>query len=331
MTKRYITFSGQPYDQTTALIVERGRRLGADDVRVYDDRWMLTQPFYAQNKWLWDHPHKRGFGWYAWKPYIIWHALSELQEGDVVLYVDADTYPIAPFGQLFDRCVQDGGILLFASENHRQHEWCKRDCYLVMGQDGFRLQDFPAGVARFMLFQKGPWRVTQFLMEWITYCVNPLATTFDPSVLGVERSTFIEHRTEQAIMSNLAHKYGQRLYREACQAGHGIDRDRDLYGQLFQQENDDVAHVTAQPVGSTHFNLAMGAYSTAFPQTCQTCSQPVTHRVFDAFSSTTVLVGYFCQPCAERQTYTLNAERGRRAQMQDTCGLDAQELLTRAE
>jgi len=53
---------------------------------------------YVLNRWLWDHPHKRGFGWYAWKPYIIWHALSNLQAGDVVLYVDADTVPIAPYG-----------------------------------------------------------------------------------------------------------------------------------------------------------------------------------------------------------------------------------------
>lgn len=248
-----ITFSGAPYEATTRLIVEKGYALGADAVRVYDDRWLLDQPFYQQNRWLWDHPHKRGFGWYAWKPFVIWHALSTLNDGDVVLYVDADTVPIAPLGVLFEQCARDGGIMLFASEGHMQREWCKLDCYVTMGQSEH--VDAPAGVARFMLFQKGPWRTAQFLMEWLTYCVNPSANTFDPSRTDLEWSGFIEHRAEQAIMTNLAHKYGLRLYREACQAGNTSCRDLDLYGQLFTQHDDGSPKRTVDPTGSTYFNV----------------------------------------------------------------------------
>jgi len=248
MRKVYVTFSGAPYAETTRLIVERGREFGADDVQVYDDRWLLEQDFYRLNRWLWDHPHKRGFGWYAWKPFIIWDALSKLNTGDVVLYTDADTVPIALFGMLFDRCVADGGVMLFASENHWHSQWCKRDCALVMGQNIVSLK--PAGVARFALFQKGPWLPTQVLMEWLTYSVNRRCNTFEPSVFGAELDDFIEHRAEQAVLTNLAHKYALPLYREACQAGNGIDRNRDLYGQLFEQINHDEAHVTAEPVGS---------------------------------------------------------------------------------
>jgi hypothetical protein len=250
----YITFGDAQYDQTTRLIVERGVPLGADSVTVYDGRWLLEQPFSVLNRWLWDHPHKRGFGWYAWKPYIILHALASLQKGDIVLFTDADCYPISPFGMLYDRCEQDGGIMLFASENHRQYEWCKRDCYVVMGQDEQKYYDVQAGVARFMLFQKGPWRVTQFLMEWLAYCVNPLATTFDPSILKPELPGFVEHRAEQAIMTNLAHKYRLNLYREACDAGTNVDRDRELYGQLFQQFNPLPTKASGDPTGSAYFN-----------------------------------------------------------------------------
>lgn len=247
----YITFSGAAYHETTRLIVERATSYGADRVVVYDDRWLLKQDFYTQNRWLWDHPHKRGFGWYAWKPFAIWHALSTLRDGDVVLYTDADTYPIAPFGMLYDQCVDEGGIVLFASEGHLQIEWCKADCYAVMGQTP--QPDRLAGVARFLLFQKGPWRTTQFLMEWLTYCVNPRATTFDASVLHLEDPAFIEHRAEQAILTNLAHKYGLPLHREACQAGNGAAREWDRYGQLFQQV-DRLDKTTTPPEGSAYGN-----------------------------------------------------------------------------
>lgn len=250
----YITFSGATYDATTRAIVERAKRVGADAVRVYDDRWLLDQDFYRENQWLWTHPHRRGFGWYAWKPYIIWHALSTLSDGDLVLYTDADTVPIAPLDPLFDQCERDGGIMLFASENHYQADWCKGDCYAVMGRRERPSQE-PAGVARFLLFQKGPWRTTQFLMEWLTYCVNRLANTFDPSVIEPDAPSFIEHRAEQAILTNMAQKFGLRLYREACQAGNTTPRDWDLYGQLFEQIDNGAPKVSAEPVGSAYFNV----------------------------------------------------------------------------
>jgi hypothetical protein len=249
-----VTFSGAPYDATTRQIVQRAPALGADAVIVYDDRWLVTHPFFVVNRWLWDHPHKRGFGWYAWKPLVILQTLAQLHDGDTVLYVDADTVPIAPFGVLFDLCAQQGGVLLFASEGHRQVEWCKRDCYVVMGQDDPRYYDVPAGVARFAVFQKGSWLATQLLSEWLAYAVHPLATTFDPSVLRPELPGFIEHRAEQAILTNLAHKYGVTLHREACAAGNGSRRDRDCYGQLFEQINADVEHVSSPPLGSAYAN-----------------------------------------------------------------------------
>lgn len=263
MRKIYITFGGDIYDTTTEKIVQDGVKYGADEVWVYDDLWLTQQDFYKQNNWLWQHHHKRGFGWYAWKPYIIWDALSKLEDGDMVLFTDSDCIPIRHFGVLYDVCNRDGGIMLFTAQGHKHYKWCKKDCFITMGQneEKYTNKDVQAGVARFMVFQKGHWRTTQFLMEWITYCVNPQATTFDPSIIASEQEGFIEHRTEQAIMTNLAHKYELKLYREACDAGEcraddgSHYNDRDLYQQLFQQINPWKEKKTTEPKGSKFFNI----------------------------------------------------------------------------
>jgi hypothetical protein len=249
LRKIYITFSGAQYEQTTNLIVDAAPKFGADEVWVYDDHWLKQTEFYRHNHWLWEHHgdqhnNKRGFGWFAWKPFIILDALDRLSDGDVVLFTDADTYPIAGLSPLYQECSDIGGAMLFSAIGwERCHQmWCKRDCFIVMGQDEERYWNADHGVARFMFFQKGPWKPRQFLYEWMTYCVNPLATTFDdnvighPNVGGPDGQTFKEHRTEQAIMTNLAHKYGFKLYREACQFGEGSNADRDLYPQLFVQD-----------------------------------------------------------------------------------------------
>jgi hypothetical protein len=243
MRKIYITFSGQAYHETTKIIVENAPKYGAEEVWVYDDVWLMTQDFYKLNHWLWEHKNsqipERGFGWYCWKPYVIWDALSKLNNGDIVLFTDADTYPIRDFSMLFDQCVKDGGIMLFAASSWpKQAVWCKADCFIVMGQHDEKSLYAPAGTARFMLFQKGRWKATQFLMEWITYSTNRLATTFDASILGDEDPEHKEHRCEQAIMTNLATKYGLKLYREADQTGNWSPQDKELYQQLFEQNNE---------------------------------------------------------------------------------------------
>ncbi len=252
MRRIYITFSGAGYDDTTRLIVTRGLQLGADDVWVYDDKWLMGTEFYLQNKWLWTYPESqptgprsaRGFGWFCWKPFIILDALSRVSDGDIVMFTDADTYPIADFKMLYDECARIGGQMMFAAQGCRNWEWIKRDCYIVMGQDELKYHNGQHAVGRFMLFQKGPWRPQQFLMEWLTYCLNPLAQSFEPSVLGFPEvegpadcpsRVFKQHRTEQAIMTLLCLKYGLKLYREACQFGEGCDEDRALYPQLFRQ------------------------------------------------------------------------------------------------
>ncbi len=263
MKKVLITFSGAQYDGTTKDLVELGPKFGADEVWVYDDVWLTEHPFYKMNRWLWDHPHKRGFGWYAWKPVVILDALHRLKDGDVVMFVDADCRPVANFSVLFDECARAGGVMLFAAETYNQREWCKKDCMVVMDQDEDRYRDVPHAVARFMLFEKGKWAPFQILMEWLTYNVNPKANTFDMSILEDEYFDLIEHRAEQAILTNLAHKYGIKLYREMDDGGEVptvFHRDRELYPKLFVQENpnndvDETRNKSLPAIGSQYRNV----------------------------------------------------------------------------
>ena len=240
----YATFGGAAYDQTIARIVEDAPRFGADHVFVYDDRYVLDHEFYRVNYRWWSQRDSkydlknRGFGWFVWKPFVIIDALERLKPGDVLLYTDADTYPIHDLSAIYQQCVDERGMMFFAAQGCNHANFCKRDTFIVMGQDEpvFRHRDH--AVARFMLFQAGRWTPKQFLYEWLAYCVNRTANTFDASVLLPEYPELHEPRCEQAILTNLIHKYGWRLHREACQAGNAAispEWDEALYPQLFVQ------------------------------------------------------------------------------------------------
>ena len=239
----YITFGGQNYDRTTKLIVERAPKNGADEVIVYDDAWLIQQPLFEDPRFQYLYNHKgvgnpnggRGFGWFAWKPYVMMDALKRCQPGDIVLFTDGDTYPVHDFSMLYEECDRIGGTLLFSAVGCDHIHYCKRDCFIQMGQDEPRFHSVQHAVARFFMFQAGAAGVDDFLAQWLHFCLDPIATTFEPSILGPELKGFIQHRCEQAILTNLAHKYGHKLYREACQFGNSVDADKDLYPQLFEQ------------------------------------------------------------------------------------------------
>jgi hypothetical protein len=242
--KIYCTFSGHQYDETTQRIVEDAPQFGVDEVRVYDDRWLMEQDFYQLNRWIFDLQSRgehRGFGWYSWWPFVILQEMERTEliaatcctyVDDIILFTDADTFPIGDLTPLFEQCRKDGGIMLFAAEGWTQGQSTKRSCMKAMACDTDDYRRSQHAVTRFALFEVGNWRAKQFLMEMLTYCLNPACVGLDHSD---EYPEYCEHRSNQSILTNLAHKYGLKLYREADQFGDGTDRDREIYGTVFKQ------------------------------------------------------------------------------------------------
>ncbi len=241
MSLIYITYGGADYEETTEKVVIDAPKFSVGDVFVYDDLWLRSQAFFAMpsTQWLWQTEWRRGDGWFAFKPLIILHMMNHIYRargaGDVILYTDADTFPVADLTPIYKQAVFDNAML-FQAGDYQNRQWCKRDCSIVMGQDDDKYLDAPAGNAAMCAFKVGSWEANMFLNEWLTYAVNRKANTLDESTIAPEKPGFIEHRAEQAIMTLLAHKYGFKLWRDPSQHGEGIDRDRDVYGQLFHHE-----------------------------------------------------------------------------------------------
>ncbi len=239
MKRIYITFGGKAYDETTERIVEDAPKFGVDEVRVYDDRWLIENTkFREMNHWLFETEKKFGFGWCAWKPLIIIDALGICDPGDVVLYTDADTYPIADLSPIFDGCTAaKEGIFLFESQGCPNDRFTRRDCFIAMGLDDPKYYGRNHASGRFQLFRRASWYTEQLLTEWAAYSVNPMCQTVAPSKYGEDLPGYHRHSNEQSILTLLAHKYEIPLHREACQFGWpATTHPEDTYPQLFHQQ-----------------------------------------------------------------------------------------------
>jgi hypothetical protein len=219
--------------------------MGADEVLVYDDKWLMGTGYYKVNRWLFDAqsfimdrpqvPIKHGFGWCSWKAFCILNTWERLEDGDIVLYLDGDSFPVAPFGKLFDLCAREGGVLVF-EEKCSTLRFTKGECFLAMGIDPW---DGPHACGRFSLWQKGSFLAKQMLAEWWAYSINPRCTLWGKSTVCADQPEYYRNSTEQSVLTCLAHKYNLTLHRGPDKWGEPTpddQRDVEIYpGNLFEQ------------------------------------------------------------------------------------------------
>jgi hypothetical protein len=249
MNRILITFGGRAYDaqvQKQREYMELHRLATNGDPwiahRVYDDAWLMRQPFYSENRWIFERQPQHGFGFCSWKPHIIRHALDHFaKDGDVVMYLDGDTYPIADISCLFEMAEREG-IVLFEEQGCVNKTWIKQECFQAMHCDMPYFKNAMIACGRFQLFRKGDYRVEQFLAEWQAYSLNPECQFHGGSRPGVvDDPSFLRNSCEQSVLSLLAAKYQPPLHRNPDQSGWPVAHDgtykaEDTYPQLFIQD-----------------------------------------------------------------------------------------------
>lgn len=173
-----------------------------------------ADPVYAPNREVFDAT--RGAGYWAWKPWAIRRALNECRAGDVVVYQDCGfglRYKnLLPIRALAQKALQEGFVAGVVNPAHGSNRrWNHRHCMIQTGELTSEYQDHPVIEAAVSL-----WTVAQgsvgFVEEWLTHCLNP-------SVIGEhadqteEDPSFVEHRYDQAVLTNLAIKRRAPLLR----------------------------------------------------------------------------------------------------------------------
>jgi hypothetical protein len=193
---RHITFSSGNMDISAELARKSALEYGADESIIYKPNDIDTE-YWQYNKSILLQP--RGFGYWLWKPYFIERNLSEMKDGDLLLYTDAGVETINNLSYLTKRLDQ---ILLF--RNMYIHEnWCKMDVmYRVAGWRSMPIKQVQASA---MLFRVGDLSLN-FVKKWHVWCTINGMIDDSPSLMK-NAPGFQEHRHDQAILTCLAHNH----------------------------------------------------------------------------------------------------------------------------
>jgi hypothetical protein len=172
--------------------------------------------FYNQNIEIFKH--RRGLGYWLWKPYFISKTLQGLSEGDFCFYLDATCVFKASPNILFDECNRNKGILLFDNSGQINSTWTKMDCFNLMQLTDQKYLKGKQADAAMQLYENNPLSRT-FINDVLSFSKNYNIISDAPNITGQNCSDFKDHRHDQSILSLLAIKYGVKLAKSPRREG----------------------------------------------------------------------------------------------------------------
>lgn len=156
---------------------------------------------------------KRGAGYWLWKPWVVNEALSQISNGDYLVYADSGSFYMKDVNILIDfmknQCVE-----VFLGElEHNEAKYSKRDAFVYMGVDDKGFEKEKQYEASFLLIKKSESTV-KFIKDWLRYSCDIRIISDNPNTCGLDNYPgFIQNRYDQTVLSLLAKKYGYKGFR----------------------------------------------------------------------------------------------------------------------
>lgn len=209
MKKSFITFSGgdNKYHEAANRLKNQANRLNLfDECIAFSDTdlkndsefWMKHGEFIENNKRL--------YGYDIWKPYIIKKKMEQLNNGDILLYLDSGCeidYRKKNLFILFFEIIKTK--YLIATFICDDKSWCKMDLILkldMLNDKYLSTYQHQAGAILFLVCDK----TRNLVNMWYDLCCDYHNIDDTPSI-SPNFECFNEHRHDQSVFSLLTKKY----------------------------------------------------------------------------------------------------------------------------
>ncbi len=195
---------------------ESALKFGIDEVFSYTDDMLRQTEFYKKNKEIFSH--RKGGGYWVWKPYILLEVMKKMNYGDILFYASSGAEIISDITPLVELCKKNG--IVFFNGNYQNKFYTKRDCFILMGCDTKQYWETYQVMSGYEVYMKNE-RSIQFLKEFLKFAQIPQVIN-DEASIAKNFHGFKGHRHDQSILSNLVVKYGVKRFRNPSQGGNHL-------------------------------------------------------------------------------------------------------------
>ena len=151
--------------------------------------------------------YERGYGYWLWKPYIILRKLQELNENDILVYIDCGSSVIKNEKEKnkYLKILNNKSIITFANTDHIEKKFQKKRVlkHFNLENDNNFLNSYHIESGCIIIKNNNDSKL--FIKEWLELCkLNNYELLND--IKDNEDDEFIEHRHDQSILSILSKK-----------------------------------------------------------------------------------------------------------------------------
>lgn len=195
-----MTFADNKYQKSLSRIEQQARHFCCiTDCCVYKEKDIDKDYLHIINPWI----HRRGFGYWRWKPYFVKKVFDQLNNGDVLFWADAGCVLNNKAEDVLCRYIEkaretQSGFFVF-QQSQIEKEWTKNDLfeYLHTGNKDKESGQLWAGawiVVKTPLSQKA-------INQWYDICRYHEDLVTDKRSETPNDVNFQEHRWDQSVFS----------------------------------------------------------------------------------------------------------------------------------
>lgn len=199
MKKIFVSYGNERYYSSLKRLKKEAESLG-----IFDEVKIMTEQDLSGD--ILSHPlfkHKRGGGYWCWKPWIIQKTLEELEEGDIVVYSDAgcQLFPDKEWEKWWRIMETCNGI--FFSYGGTMEQFSRKNLLEYFCDEYLKYYYQIQG--SFFIVKK---EASLIIDEWQEIMFNhpEMVIDVDEKERENENSSFIEHRHDQAVLSCIVYK-----------------------------------------------------------------------------------------------------------------------------
>lgn len=207
-----LTFAGD-YQGQKYITAATNLQNWANEFQLFDSITIITKETLFQNEDFstkhldFIYSHRRGFGYWIWKPYIIYKKLQELEDNDILCYLDSCCFlnieGKTKFLEYIELVQKNPDGNLFFEYSQKISDWCKMDT--IEALDAKNIMNEREVVPGVIFTTVNSKNIEFFKNEYDIACNYHLIDD-SPSVLQ-NTATFREHRHDQSLFSILTRKY----------------------------------------------------------------------------------------------------------------------------
>ncbi len=209
----FITFANTAFMQPTRIL-EQAKAFPFASIRSYSE---LDFPaFFKKHAWFINR-FKKGYGFYIWKPHVIYERLKQMKEGEVLLYMDAGCHlnaspnALKRFHEYSDWLSEKDAVVFSLNDSYKATTFIKQDaidCYYP------ELNDLDENyIAGSVILVKKSQQTMEMIYDWLTLCKQYCFIDTAPSRYSGEAPWYSANDFDNALYAVVVLKHLDRCKR----------------------------------------------------------------------------------------------------------------------